>query len=478
MGDVDPNEVARLAAQYFTPIPAGPAPERVPTVEPEQLGERRVTLVDRSQPYVVMGFHRPAGSDADAPVYTVLADILDAGRTSRFYRGLVETQRAVGTNVLDAFPGTKYPSLFTVIAVPAPGVSPGSVEADVTALLDRVAADGVTEEELARAKTRARAGLVASLQSSDGLAAALAEAEALRGDWRALFPRHRRAGPRLHGRRAARRRGDVPDGEPDRRDAQNSGVGHGARGKRHGETDGVSLPRAACPLMPHAPSLMPSPMTARLLVPAALLVSGCASFGSPARRRAGRPRIGIDARTLRFPDLPEVAPPAVRRAELSNGLVVFLAEDHTLPLVQARARIGAGSAQDPATEVGLADIAAAAMRSGGAGTLDADALNLALESVGATVEGGRRARRLGRLDGVAHGDAGHRAPALRRRRRTPALRRRAGGPGKGAAGRRHRPPQRRPRRHRAARLRAGDVRRGQPLRPHARALDRRRRLAR
>ncbi len=187
VGDVDPGEVARLATQYFTPVPAGPAPERVPTVEPEQIGERRVTLVDRAQPFVMMGFHRPAGSDPDSPVYTVLADVLDAGRTSRFYRGLVETRQAVGTGVYEAFPGTKYPSLFTVIAVPAPGVSPDSVEADVTALLARVVADGVTEEELARAKTRARAELVASLQSPDGLAAALAEAEALRGDWRALF---------------------------------------------------------------------------------------------------------------------------------------------------------------------------------------------------------------------------------------------------------------------------------------------------
>ncbi len=131
-------------------------------------------------------------------------------------------------------------------------------------------------------------------------------------------------------------------------------------------------------------------MTARLLVPAALLVSGCASLGFPggAPRPPAGPAVGVDARTLTFPALAEVAPPAVRRAELSNGLVVFLAEDRTLPLVQARARIGVGAAQDPSAEVGLAAIAAAAMRSAGAGSLDADALNLALESVGATVEAG------------------------------------------------------------------------------------------
>ena len=187
VGDVDPAEMQRLAVQYFGTAPAGPTTRRIPTVEPTQNGERRVTLLDRSQPYVMMGFHRPAGAHPDAAVYAVLSDVLDTGRTSRFYRGLVETRRAVGTAVYEAFPGEKYPSLFVVLAIPAPGVDPDSVEADVLAELDRVATDGVTDEELARARTRIRAGLVAGLTDNSALAAALAEAEALGGDWRSLF---------------------------------------------------------------------------------------------------------------------------------------------------------------------------------------------------------------------------------------------------------------------------------------------------
>lgn len=187
VGDVDPAEVLRLAVAYFGALPGGTVPGRVPTVEPVQLGERRVTLVDRAQPFVLVGFHRPAGTHPDDPVYTVLADILDAGRTSRFYRGLVETQQAVGTGVLPAFPGDKYPGLFAVYGVPAPGVSPDSVEAALLAELDGVARGGVTEAEVARARTRARAELVTGLDSNSGLAGALAEAEALGGDWRRLF---------------------------------------------------------------------------------------------------------------------------------------------------------------------------------------------------------------------------------------------------------------------------------------------------
>ncbi|HEX9950212.1 MAG TPA: insulinase family protein, partial [Rubricoccaceae bacterium] len=139
------------------------------------------------------------------------------------------------------------------------------------------------------------------------------------------------------------------------------------------------------------------PIRLSALAPLALgaALSGCTGLGLVAPGPPGlsdapaAPVVAaVDARTLVFPALPPVAPPAIRRAELSNGLVVFLAEDHTLPLVQAVARIGAGGAQDPAAQVGLATITAETMRSGGAGALDPDALNLALESVGASVEAG------------------------------------------------------------------------------------------
>ena len=187
VGDVGPTEVRQLAERYFGPIPGVPEPDPVRTTEPDQLGERRVTIVDQAQPFLFVGYHRPSASSPDDAAFTVLADILDAGRTSRFYGALVETERAVQTAVLPAFPGEKYPALFTVIGVPAPGVDPDSLERDLYAVLDSVVETGVTAEELARAQTRARAQLVQSLESNQGLGIALAEAEVLDGDWRAVF---------------------------------------------------------------------------------------------------------------------------------------------------------------------------------------------------------------------------------------------------------------------------------------------------
>lgn len=187
VGDVDADEVRALAERYFGPMPLRPRPEGVRTVEPPQMGERRVTVEDRAQPLAVVGFHRPAASHPDHAVFTVLQDVLGNGRTSRLYRGLVEPRLAVAAQGLNGFPGTRYPTLFGMLLVPAPGVTTDSLEAAAYRLLDDVARNGVTEAELARAQARARAQLVGVLESNTGLARTLAAAHVLRGDWRAAF---------------------------------------------------------------------------------------------------------------------------------------------------------------------------------------------------------------------------------------------------------------------------------------------------
>lgn len=124
------------------------------------------------------------------------------------------------------------------------------------------------------------------------------------------------------------------------------------------------------------------------LVALALALPACSGLlGGGGRRAPAAPPRPLAA-SLTYPDLVAPPPLAMRRVELPNGMVVFLAEDRRLPLVRARARVAAGSLLDPPDHVGLAAIGAATMRSGGAGAQSADALNRALESVGAAVEAG------------------------------------------------------------------------------------------
>jgi zinc protease len=91
---------------------------------------------------------------------------------------------------------------------------------------------------------------------------------------------------------------------------------------------------------------------------------------------------------LEFPPLREVQIPDYERYELPNGLVVYLMEDHELPLVSGSATFRTGSRFEPADKVGLASITGDAMRLGGTQTLPPDELNQALERRAASIETG------------------------------------------------------------------------------------------
>ena len=81
-------------------------------------------------------------------------------------------------------------------------------------------------------------------------------------------------------------------------------------------------------------------------------------------------------------------PPEPERVVLDNGLVVYLLEDHELPLVTITATIRTGGWLDPADKVGLAGIAGAVMRTGGTKHLSAAALDEELEQMAAMISTG------------------------------------------------------------------------------------------
>src|SRR5208283_5619994 len=66
-----------------------------------------------------------------------------------------------------------------------------------------------------------------------------------------------------------------------------------------------------------------------------------------------------------IPALPAFHPQQPKRLELSNGMVIFLQEDHELPLIDGTARIRGGSSNEPAAKVGLVDLFGEVWRTGG-----------------------------------------------------------------------------------------------------------------
>ncbi len=188
VGGVKASEIIPLIDKYFARIPTRPKPEPLRTVEPPQVAELVLTLKDPSQPFYIEGYHKPAGTSADEPAYDALSDILTRGNTSRMYRSLVRDKKiAVEVQGGSGFPGAKYPNLWLVYGVPARGVGNDIVRDAIRDELKKMQTGDVTDEELQRFKTRARADLLRSLNSNSGLAEQLVVYQTLYGDWKEMF---------------------------------------------------------------------------------------------------------------------------------------------------------------------------------------------------------------------------------------------------------------------------------------------------
>jgi predicted Zn-dependent peptidase len=188
VGDLKASEAMPILERYFSKIPAGPKPEPMTTIEPRQFAEKSVVIKEATQPFYIEGYHRPDYRDPDDSVYDAITDVFSNGRTARLYRSLVRDQQIAATaEGFSGFPGEKYPGLFAVYAVPLPGHTPEEMRTAIHKELDRLKTEDISDEELARFKTRAKADLLRGLADNEGLAHQLAEYQTRYGDWRQLF---------------------------------------------------------------------------------------------------------------------------------------------------------------------------------------------------------------------------------------------------------------------------------------------------
>ncbi|MEM9771255.1 MAG: pitrilysin family protein, partial [Cyanobacteria bacterium P01_D01_bin.73] len=122
VGDVDPEEVKRMAETYFGRFKARPAPPDVIREEPTQTKEKSITIELESQPWYFEGYHVPSLTDPDAQVYEAIDRLLSNGRTARFYKSMVEGKEvALSAQTSYGFPGDRYATLMLLYALPSPG---------------------------------------------------------------------------------------------------------------------------------------------------------------------------------------------------------------------------------------------------------------------------------------------------------------------------------------------------------------------
>ena len=165
-GDVTPESVKALAEQYYGVLEPNPElTERTRPVEPPQTAERRVIFRDArvAQPYVSRSYlapERDAGAQREAAALTLLAELLGGGTTSYLTERLqFDTQKAVYTGAFydgESFDDTS----FTVIVVPADGVSLPEAEAAMDEAMQSFLSKPIDMEALARIKMQIRAAQI------------------------------------------------------------------------------------------------------------------------------------------------------------------------------------------------------------------------------------------------------------------------------------------------------------------------------
>ena len=188
VGDVKAATAMPLLERYFGKVPAGPPPEPMTTIEPTQFAEKSVVIKEATQPFYLEGYHRPDYRDPDDAVYDAITDIFSNGRTARLYKSLVVDQKvAAVAQGFSGFPGEKYPGLFAFYAVPLPGHSDDEMETSIHKELDRLKTEDVSDAELERFKTRAKADKLRGLADNMGLAEQMADYQTKYGDWREMF---------------------------------------------------------------------------------------------------------------------------------------------------------------------------------------------------------------------------------------------------------------------------------------------------
>ncbi len=197
VGDVDTKEAMRRVVQHFDGARPGEATRRPGTREPEQLGERRVTV---SRPgttaYLKIGYHAPAVADDDFFPMVVLDAVLTGAkglnlwssfrtpppqRSARLYRAVIDT--GLASSVSGGIVPTLEPFLYTLSFTATDGTPLDRLEDAALAALNGVSAGEVTDAEVERAIRQLRARLVFENDSITNIAHQLGYFETI-GAWR------------------------------------------------------------------------------------------------------------------------------------------------------------------------------------------------------------------------------------------------------------------------------------------------------
>ncbi|MBC7925923.1 MAG: insulinase family protein [Bryobacteraceae bacterium] len=187
VGDVTVSEVKALATEFLQPIPRQEPPQQVRTVEPEQRGERRVSIVKAAQlPLVLIGYHVGNSTHPDMVPLEVLGAVLSDGQSSRLYRRLVDKDQ-LALSASQFLRQRMDPGQIVFSLSPRAGVDPADAEKALYEEIEKLRATEVPADELRKAKNLLLTELYRERKTISGRANLLGSYDIFKGDFRKLY---------------------------------------------------------------------------------------------------------------------------------------------------------------------------------------------------------------------------------------------------------------------------------------------------
>ena len=184
VGDFKPNELHDWASKYFGAIkkPSEKIP-RVTTKEPPRQEDKEIVEYSPKVPLpaIAITYLAPSVRSDDTPALALAAQILAGGESSRLYQSLVYQQQVVQQASFDSDQNEDL-GLLTARLVLATGKTPQEARKAFDAQLDKFLKEGVTSDELEKAKNRFLAGQLMQRETNNGKASELGEAAVIYGD--------------------------------------------------------------------------------------------------------------------------------------------------------------------------------------------------------------------------------------------------------------------------------------------------------
>ena len=346
VGDVDAGRVEALARKYLGGWERQEIPPLEVTGEPEQRGERRQVVEFDAEPEIHMGWMSVPEGHPDQYALDILSNVLGGMSSSRLDQTMVQRDR-VAASVRSYNGSAQYGGDFGVVGRPSDGRTVGEIEEHVLGAIREIQEDGITEEELERAKVFTEVSRVRRLESNMRLARSLADAVRTTGsaDYLDEYEARIRAVTAEQVREAA------------------------------------------------AKYLVPSKLCAVEVrktegAPASVERGGDHARGAPPGERGARHSKGF-ARAMEMMEtagdlaiqIPEIGVD-VERVELPSGITVFIKESHDVPAVNMQLRFLGGHNTTPVDDIAPFELASRLLNEGGTESLTPAELDVRKDELG------------------------------------------------------------------------------------------------